>query len=360
MQRSLVILGASCSLAFMGPIDSMRRAPLHLTRSTRGLFLTAQEVCANAVLVATLILVSRAGGVRKDRLRRHTRSCDTIAATFVVNCLLWVILADRINTDEAGASELLATVWLLLWLVLLSGVLPCICGAPPGHCNLMLNLGPIVMLLQGAAEALFPAAGPAAERPWWYSGVRDDLWGFLRDYLSMCLLILAGELPATPMPPPPPPPSPPPPPTHPAPPSLSPGLWAGLGLETSFLHEAAALSRRPDHAACGNNPRQGKGRGLFSLAPRESTPPVPAGLSAPLTVVIMLAHVLPLVLLLLSLEISNPYLSFALLALTVTLVPMGVQRYVIDPLAAPEPTGRIGPAAVELTEQEKVPILAGD
>ena len=126
------------------------------------------------------------------------------------------------------------------------------------------------------------------------------------------------------------------------------------------MHEAAALSRRPDHAACGNNPRQGKGRGLFSLAPRESTPPVPGGLSAPLTVVIMLAHVLPLVLLLLSLEISNPYLSFALLALTVTLVPMGVQRYVIDPLAAPEPTGRIGPAAVELTEQEKVPILAGD
>ena len=53
----------------------------------------------------------------------------------------------------------------------------------------------------------------------------------------------------------------------------------------------------------------------------------------PLTVVIMLVHVLPLVLLILSMELVNPYASCALLALTITLVPLIVIRYVILPLA---------------------------
>jgi len=58
----------------------------------------------------------------------------------------------------------------------------------------------------------------------------------------------------------------------------------------------------------------------------------------PLTVVIMLVHVLPLVLLILSMELVNPYASCALLALTITLVPLVVIRYVILPLAPTEVT----------------------
>ena len=55
----------------------------------------------------------------------------------------------------------------------------------------------------------------------------------------------------------------------------------------------------------------------------------------PLTVVIIFV---PLVLLILSMELVNPYASCALLALTVTLVPLVVIRYVIVPLAPTEVT----------------------
>ena len=55
-------------------------------------------------------------------------------------------------------------------------------------------------------------------------------------------------------------------------------------------------------------------------------------------VVIIFVHVLPLVLLILSMELVNPYASCALLALTVTLVPLVVIRYVIVPLAPTEVT----------------------
>ncbi len=56
---------------------------------------------------------------------------------------------------------------------------------------------------------------------------------------------------------------------------------------------------------------------------------------------IMLVHVLPLVLLILSMELVNPYASCALLALTITLVPLIVIRYVILPLAPTEVTSRV-------------------
>ena len=102
-------------------------------------------------------------------------------------------------------------------------------------------------------------------------------------------------------------------------------------VEVHVAKEPSEIRWHPEHAPCKRRP-------LLSCR------------IDPLTVVIIFVHVLPLVLLILSMELVNPYASCALLALTVTLVPLVVIRYVIVPLAPTEvttPRGRCcGPAGL--------------
>ena len=131
---------------------------------------------------------------------------------------------------------------------------------------------------------------------------------------------------------------------------LGTALTLGMALERvkrlAFLHvrrdkamvevqvdkEPSKIRWHPEHALATQSPDE--------HAPCKRQPLLSCRMD-PLTVVIMLVHVLPLVLLILSMELVNPYASCALLALTITLVPLIVIRYVILPLAPTEVTSRV-------------------
>ena len=131
---------------------------------------------------------------------------------------------------------------------------------------------------------------------------------------------------------------------------LGAALTLGIALERvkrlAFLHvrrdkamvevkvdkEPSKIRWQPEHALATPSPDE--------HAPCKRHPLLSCRMD-PLTVVIMLVHVLPLVLLILSMELVNPYASCALLALTITLVPLVVIRYVILPLAPTEVTSRV-------------------
>ena len=131
---------------------------------------------------------------------------------------------------------------------------------------------------------------------------------------------------------------------------LGTALTLGMALERvkrlAFLHvrsdkamvevqvdkEPSKIRWHPEHALATQSPDE--------HAPCKRRPLLSCRMD-PLTVVIMLVHVLPLVLLILSMELVNPYASCALLALTITLVPLIVIRYVILPLAPTETTSRV-------------------
>ena len=103
-------------------------------------------------------------------------------------------------------------------------------------------------------------------------------------------------------------------------------------VEVTVGKEPSGIRWHPEHALATQSPDE--------HAPCKRRPLLSCRMD-PLTVVIMLVHVLPLVLLILSMELVNPYASCALLALTITLVPLIVIRYVILPLAPTEVTSRV-------------------
>ena len=118
------------------------------------------------------------------------------------------------------------------------------------------------------------------------------------------------------------------------------GAALALGIALERVKRLAFLHVRRDKATV-----EVKVDTLATQSPDEHAPckrrPLLSCRMDPLTVVIMLVHVLPLVLLILSMELINPYASCALLALTITLVPLIVIRYVILPLAPTEVTSRV-------------------
>ena len=118
------------------------------------------------------------------------------------------------------------------------------------------------------------------------------------------------------------------------------GVALALGIALERVKRLAFLHVRRDKATV-----EVKVDTLATQSPDEHAPckrhPLLSCRMDPLTVVIMLVHVLPLVLLILSMELVNPYASCALLALTITLVPLVVIRYVILPLAPTEVTSRV-------------------